>query len=169
MDEETQSSAKLLEARHAAKSLLKAAGISEGPVALSAVLPHVSPTFNLIVQGTKTLPRGVDAILRRVGEVSVIGYSENVAVVRQKFSVAHELGHLHLGHVHGRSSIDLNTKDFDEVEANQFAANLLMPRSFLARDIKAGIRDVSALSKKYVVSEEAMWWQLSTTGLINRL
>jgi Zn-dependent peptidase ImmA (M78 family) len=169
MDEEQQSRGRIPESRHAAKALLKAASVTDGPVILNKLIAHVSPTFNLKVRGTKDLPKGVDAILYRDESVSIIGYDENVARVRQKFSVAHELGHLHMGHVHGQSSIDLDSTDFDEVEANQFAANLLMPQTFLASDIKAGMRDVQALAKKYVVSEEAMWWQLSKTGLINKL
>jgi len=169
MDEDLLSKAKSVEARHAAKALLKLAKIKQAPVELRLVLPHVSPTFNLVVRGTKSLPRGVDALLHREEGFSLIGYSELVAPVRQKFSVAHELGHLHMGHVHGRSSVDLDSADFDEIEANQFAAHLIMPISFLRSDIKAGMHDVDALARRYVVSPEAMWWQLSKSGLIKLL
>ena len=167
--EEPQNNGRIPEARHAAKALLKKASVSEAPIKIKDLLPHVSESFNLVVRGTKSLPNGVDAVLHRSDDLTIIGYSENVAPVRQKFSVAHELGHLHMGHVHGSSSIDLDSADYDEVEANQFAAQLIMPPAFIKRDIAKGMRDVRALARHYVVSEEAMWWQLSKTGLINKL
>ena len=74
-----------------------------------------------------------------------------------------------MGHTHGRSSIDLDSADNDEMEANAFAAELLMPQLMLAADIKRGNKNPEALAKKYQVSIDAMWWRLSKTGLINKL
>lgn len=92
-------------------------------------------------------------------------------VYRQRFSFAHELGHLNTGRVHGNHNINmnLNSKDSNEVIANQFAATLLMLPSFLRKDIKSGIKDVKILAEKYQVSEEAMWWQIEKSGLVNLL
>ncbi len=169
MEETSTDLNRIKEARHAAKALLKASKSEHAPVIIRDVCANVSPIFNLVVQGTDTLPSGVDAILHRSSDICIIGYDTRVAVARQRFSVAHELGHLHMGHVHGKSSIDLNSGDYDEVEANAFAAELLMPRTFLAADIKSGFKDVTALAKKYQVSEEAMWWRLSKCGLLGKL
>lgn len=65
--------------------------------------------------------------------------------------------------------MNLNSKDSNEVIANQFAATLLMLPSFLRKDIKSGIKDVKILAEKYQVSEEAMWWQIEKSGLVNLL
>jgi Zn-dependent peptidase ImmA (M78 family) len=173
MDEELltiSNKAKVAEARHAAKALLKLANVKCAPVKISELINFVPKDFNLVVRGTKEhLPNGVDAFTHKEPTLTIIGYNQNVAVVRQKFSIAHELGHLYMGHLHGQSSIDLDTNDHDEIEANQFAAHLIMPTLMLKKDIKAGNKSVERLAKLYVVSEEAMWWQLSKSGLIKLL
>lgn len=58
--------------------------------------------------------------------------------------------------------------DDDEIEANQFAANLLMPTRFLRRDLQElGAIDVEdatvieELAKKYEVSPHAMTLRLA--------
>lgn len=170
MENDIQSKARVAEARHAASALLKDAKIVKGPVTLRTVIESIPKRFNLIVRGTdKYIPEGVDAFTHKEPGLTIIGFNTNVAVVRQKFSVAHEIGHLYMGHLHGKSSIDLDSTDFDEIEANQFAAHLIMPTTFLRRDIKQGSKSVFDLAMHYGVSEEAMWWQLSKSGLINRL
>lgn len=162
--------ARTAEARHQAKSLLKIAGITSGPVKLAEIIKHVPASHNLIVRGTKDhLPSGVYAMTYKEAGMTLIGYNENATVNRQKFSVAHELGHLFMGHLHGQSSIDLNSTDNDEIEANQFAAALIMPPSFIKKSIKNGAKDVEKLARLYEVSSEAMWWQFTKNGLLKHL
>jgi len=67
---------------------------------------------------------------------------------RARFSIAHELGHFcipsHLDEIYQCSATDLNTFDFidkkdyknAEKEANEFAAELLMPSSYVEKIIK---------------------------------
>ena len=162
--------ARIAEARHQAQSLLKTAGIKSAPVRLNEIIKHVPAHHNLIVRGTKEhLPTGVYAMTYRESRMTLIGYNENASVNRQKFSVAHELGHLYMGHLHGQSSIDLNSSDNDEIEANQFAASLIMPPSLIKQSIKSGVKDVEELAKLYEVSTEAMWWQFTKNGLLKLL
>jgi len=166
---EVSSGPRVAEARHAAKALLKSAKITDAPVVLNKVIKIVPRSYNLVIKGTKDpahIPVGCDAFTYRDDTITVIGYDERVAPVRQKFSVAHELGHLYMGHMHGQSSIDLNSANNDEVEANKFAAQLIMPPEMLRKDIKSGIKDVKQLAKLYVVSEDAMWWQVTNSGLL---
>lgn len=162
--------ARTAEARHSAGALLKEAGITHGPVKLSEIIKHVPKSHNLIVRGTKDhLPSGVYAITYKESDMTLIGYNENASITRQKFSVAHELGHLYMGHLHGQSGIDLNSVDNDEIEANQFAAHLIMPPAFIKTSIRDGIKDVESLASYYGVSSEAMWWQFTKNGLLKLL
>lgn len=162
---------KLAGARHTALSLLKECKITDAPVKLNEVFKQVRNSFDVSVLGATEAEIGskIDAITKREGGEIYILYNKSRHVHRQRFSFAHELGHLHLGHVHGGSSIDMNSGGLDEIEANQFAAQLLMPPSFLRNDIKAGLKDVATLAKKYDVSEEAMWWQVDKAGLLKLL
>ncbi len=168
MDEEAQkNSPRLTEARHAAKGLLKDAKITSAPIEIKQVISTVKKTFNVTVSGvTNEIFSGKgDAITQVRGEDIFIIYNDGRSVVRKRFSVAHELGHLYIGHLHGNSSHDLNSENFDEMEANTFAAYLLMPPDLLRKDIKAGMKKPEYLAKKYQVSLDALWIQLTSTNL----
>ncbi len=92
---------------------------------------------------------------------------------RQRFSIAHEIGHLvlHAGKAACHDSFvnerpgfrrgpEASTGESDiEVEANQFAAVLLMPRQRLIKDY-IETPEPSELADKYKVSEAAMGWRL---------
>jgi Zn-dependent peptidase ImmA (M78 family) len=87
---------------------------------------------------------------------------------RRRFTMAHELGHHVLEH---RDRTDRSIDDlYDpvEVQANAFAAELLMPASGLkqARSI-ATREDVAELAGQYLVSGKAMIVRLHSLGLID--
>jgi Zn-dependent peptidase ImmA (M78 family) len=172
MDEEKQKdSPRLTEAKHAAKGLLKSAKLKSAPTEIRQLIDAVKQTFDVTVKGVPDAMfsgKG-DAITQTRDECVFILYNDSKSVVRKRFSVAHELGHLYIGHLHGNSSSDINSENFDEMEANTFAAHLLMPPDFLRKDIKAGIKNPDDLAKKYNVSVEALWLQLRSTGLFKLL
>jgi Zn-dependent peptidase ImmA (M78 family) len=86
---------------------------------------------------------------------------------RQRFTIAHELGHLllHKDEVHidraFRNSISSQAIDANEIEANRFAAELLMPFHLLKNEDISNIdvEDESSLrdlARKFKVSLQAM-------------
>ena len=90
---------------------------------------------------------------------------------RQRFTIAHEIGHyiLHSSEVlhYDESELHFRSTDvssLDEVEANHFAAELLMPEALVNKCIEAGIRSVLVLSERFNVSEEAMRYRLINLG-----
>ena len=80
-------------------------------------------------------PFGDEAIagvlLRSVDSDCFVAVNADFGAVRQRFTLAHELGHIHMGH---QPRVDLAADVFgrgrnpQEVEANYFAAELLAPR-----------------------------------------
>ena len=110
------------------------------------------------------------------------GHHEN----RQKFTVAHELGHFLLHdfasvHVDRQFKVWLRSEassqgtDNDEKEANLFAAELLMPVRFLVKDIeKIGAIDlleeavIEELAVRYGVSTQAMTFRLTYLGYVQQ-
>ena len=89
---------------------------------------------------------------------------------RQRFTIAHELGHLLLEHADLRNNEDdYSTKNPEETAANKFAAELLVPLEFLKKDFAAGIKDVKVLAQRYMVSEEMVWWRIMDTGLLRKI
>lgn len=111
--------------------------------------------------------------------VKIIGVSKNEPEERQRFTIAHELGHmfLHKGTAvnYDEASMMLRPSghvgtglDIREIEANSFAAELLMPDEYIRADIqklgKLDLEDkvaVSKLAKKYKVSVPAMTVRLN--------
>ncbi|PIP15294.1 hypothetical protein COX47_00420 [Candidatus Roizmanbacteria bacterium CG23_combo_of_CG06-09_8_20_14_all_35_49] len=152
-------------ARKKARLLLEEANIKQPPIILNTIIQHLKKTQPLSVQkwsfGDQT-----DGIQVTVGEKAVIGYNDDKHHNRKRFTVAHEIGHLILGHT--QQNYDLENKSIDDTEANQFAAELLMPLEMLKNDIKI-IKNVKDLAKKYVVSEEAMWIRLIECKLILKI
>ena len=71
-------------------------------------------------------------LLRRPGGDRFVGVNADHHTVRQRFTLAHELGHLHMGH---QARVDLASDVFgagsspEEMEANYFAAEFLAPRA----------------------------------------
>lgn len=93
----------------------------------------------------------------------VVFVAENEPAVRQRFTAAHECGHfvLHKDSVGHRNednyllrSEGMSTRQ--EVEANKFAADLLMPRPLIEQAMRAGITTPAALARHFQVSELAM-------------
>jgi Zn-dependent peptidase ImmA (M78 family) len=95
---------------------------------------------------------------------------------RQRFTIAHELGHhvLHMSDIGSEVHVDTkyfvmardenSSKGFDrkEIEANRFAAELLVPKRFLRRELKGRVIDVedapliAELARAFEVSPQMM-------------
>ena len=92
------------------------------------------------------------------------------APTRRRFTIAHELGHYFLRH-EGNDELkylDLrSTKSTpEEIAANQFAAELLIPESELRKEYnKLLFPTVEALAKIFNVSKQAMKYRLSNLRL----
>lgn len=89
---------------------------------------------------------------------------------RQKFIVAHELGHYFLGHdfnIIDTVEILENPIDKHEIDANKFAAGLLMPKQFIEHILyKLQISDISKIAEMLDVSKLALSSQLKSLNLI---
>lgn len=87
---------------------------------------------------------------------------------RQRFSLAHEfkhtLDHRHLGVIY-RDRPGLSAAEQAELAADQFAACLLMPKTWVKRAWADGIQRVSDLADLFEVSAPAMSRRLDALGL----
>jgi Zn-dependent peptidase ImmA (M78 family) len=114
-----------------------------------------------------------------------IGYNSTHARVRQRFTIAHEIGHyvLHIknplqsrlfvdGYVAFRNDESSVGNDWQEVEANAFGAALLMPANLVREEIKQrkldldDEDDLNTLAKQFHVSPAAMSYRLINLGLL---
>ena len=123
----------------------------------------------------------VSGFYLRRGETQVIGVNSAHANVRQRFTIAHEIGHAVLSardHLYVdriarlRDAHSAEGTDPAEIEANAFAAELLMPRDLLDAHLRrrGGLDiydqdDVRRLADDFEVSTQALLIRLSTLDL----
>jgi Zn-dependent peptidase ImmA (M78 family) len=123
----------------------------------------------------------VSGLVVRAGGQTVIGVNRTHSSTRRRFTLAHEFGHvqLHAGReimfdkefrYNLRSDLSGMGVDVEEIEANFFAACLLMPRRIMDCDKKTHsieIEDPRALrelSREYGVSPQAMALRLANVA-----
>jgi Zn-dependent peptidase ImmA (M78 family) len=125
----------------------------------------------------------ISGFIYRSGSETVIGVNTRQASVRQRFTIAHECGHLvlhDLNELHVdrdfvirlRSNLSSLGLDKDEMEANRFAAELLMPTRLLKGDLEGVSLDLTddnmfrSLAKRYGVSVQALTIRLTGLGYL---
>jgi Zn-dependent peptidase ImmA (M78 family) len=158
--------------------LLTASGVTQPPVPVERIA------------------RYLDAQLRYEpfeGELSGLLYQENGQIIvgvnalhpksRQRFTIAHELGHLVLHNrnklhvdrnfrVHLRDTRSSQAVDSAEIAANAFAAELLMPTALLRHDLEGYAVDyeddelLHSLAMRYKISLQAMIFRLVNLGFM---
>lgn len=145
-----------------AENILASQNIKEGPVPVELIASQNS------IQISRAPNKDFSGLLIRKEGKSLIGINNNESPKRQRFTIAHELGHYFL-HPNKNAFVDYrdNQKNIKrgikEVQANIFAAALLMPKAFLEKDYKEISKkglleedDLKYSADKYQVSEDAM-------------
>jgi Zn-dependent peptidase ImmA (M78 family) len=129
-----------------------------------------------------SLPEKVSGILEPADNKIYINENDNEK--RQRFTIAHELGHFFLNHCDGihvdnfkRAYRDTKSTEglyIIEIEANNFAAELLMPSEEVNKKIESFSDDTNLsidqilddLSTYFNVSQEAMRNKLKNLGYV---
>lgn len=162
-----------------AAQLLKRAGVGGPPVDVEKVAAQLS-----IRVEQADLDEDCSGILIRSDEDgAVIGVNWDHHPNRQRFTIAHEIGHFLLHK--GGTFIDKGTyarfRDqqsgsgtvSEEKQANQFAAALLMPAEWVKEAFKAHPFDpadgsaLQDLADAFQVSTQAVMFRISNMGLLN--
>ena len=124
-----------------------------------------------------SLPEDLSGFLLRRSDGAIIGVNEDHVENRQRFTIAHEIGHLllhphrsYLDHqvipAYFRDSRSSRADTLVEIQANQFAADLLMPRRFLERVVGQSGLDVeddaavARVAKRFGVSTQALIYRM---------
>ncbi|EOG5906801.1 ImmA/IrrE family metallo-endopeptidase [Vibrio vulnificus] len=97
-----------------------------------------------------------------------ISLASHSSRTRERFTLAHELGHHALMHPLPKDRDEKSTygMDYHEIEANSFAAEILMPEDSLRNKINRGQTNIQHLADIYEVSYDAMYYRLKNLGFI---
>jgi Zn-dependent peptidase ImmA (M78 family) len=168
----------------AARQLLADCGVTEPPVPLDQLVEYCGAELV-----REPLEGDISGMVFRDESRKVIGVNSLEVGTRQRFTIAHEIGHLllHEGRpviVEKLVRVNLRGKNpsgasaREEREANQFAAELLMPEHMVRkaahevvgdRTLVSDRRFVSTLAKRFEVSGQAMEYRLVNLGLLSAL
>ena len=111
----------------------------------------------------------------------VIGYNSNESLVRQRFTLAHEVGHfiLHCNNskkdkifvdkIMFRKNFSSNIERRQEMQANIFAASLLMPKNLVEKEFELIINSSDYLTEEDIVSKMANKFKVSEIAMTYRL
>ena len=169
------------------QDLLQKQGMSKAPIPIEKVVHNLG--IELRYEPFSEQGEDVSGMLFRDGERTVIGINANESPRRQRFTIAHEIGHLFLhkdpiyldtpAEVFMRRHHSSRAVDPKELQANSFAAELLMPEKMVraeAEGAQAQMAKLAAviseedlverLADKFDVSVQAMTFRLAQLGLV---
>lgn len=163
-----------------AQQLLEESDSLQLPVPVDRVAAHLGLQVEVALLGDDV--SGVLVVDQGKGTIGInIAHAE----VRQRFSIAHEIGHFVLHQtkaplfidktytVYRRDEHSSTGEDLQEIQANQFAAALLMPEALVRQETaKTGFDlgdeiALGSLAATFAVSTQAMSFRLANLGLLN--
>ena len=158
------------------KKLLDDNGVAMPPVPVDRIAESLGAIISFEpFEGKDDL----SGILYRDGKNKIIGINSAHAQNRQRFSIAHEIGHLRLHskelfvdkvvRVNFRDNKSSLATDKEEIEANTFAAGLLMPKNFINTEIDSLIKKRQALDKDELIEHLSRAFHVSTQAVEYRL
>lgn len=160
----------------AARNLTDEYGLTTLPVDLEKVAGGLGA---IVVP--QPAPAELSGILLRRNGQTVLGTNADKDPARQRFALAHLIGHLHL---HNRRDLILDTvtryrhgnlasmpTDREEAEANRFAGALLAPEAIVRRmaanaDFDTAAQLVDLLAPRFEMTPLAMAYRLLVLGVI---
>ena len=161
---------KVPEITRRAEEWLSRGKVIEAPVPVLSIAKAMGVTVKF-----GPMPDDLSGFLLHENGETVLGVNSLHSKHRQRFTIAHELGHFAL-HPKGnfvdhtvlyfRNSKSSQATDSREMEANQFAADLLMPAKLIGktlRDEPVDLEDeqrIEALARRFQVSTQALTFRL---------
>ena len=152
---------RLKKAERQAEQFLRDEGITKLPIDVVAL----AESRDILVKAKPDTAPGVSGMLVRKGDAFGILYATHIKSLRfQRFSIAHELGHYlldgHIDHVFRKSGTHISEAGFTsadpiELEADHFAAGLLMPSGMFQvelRNVADGLEAIESLSERCLTS-----------------
>jgi Zn-dependent peptidase ImmA (M78 family) len=131
----------------------------------------IARTLGLLIYASELDDDVSGVLVKQNGGIPAIHLNVRDAPVRQRFSCAHEIGHFwrrgavdNFGYVDKRDALASAGTDPEEIYANRFAAELLMPAQYV-RDLATQGAKPESLAARFGVSLDAMRYRFFNLGL----
>jgi Zn-dependent peptidase ImmA (M78 family) len=158
-----------------AKQLLIAYGLYNVPIDIFSLVKKIGIDIRTAEFSNDNI---AGTILKKNKDLKII-VNKNDFIERQRFTIAHELGHYFLHFENKPNSVYVEmhrseVKNTEETEANYFASALLMDEDLIKREFKKVIKmrfpeatTIAVMAKLFKVSLTAMTYRLGNLGLVN--
>jgi Zn-dependent peptidase ImmA (M78 family) len=162
-----------------AKRLLKELDVKRPPVDLDTIADHLQIRIT-----HEDFEDELSGVLIKEDKETVIGVNENHSFNRRRFTIAHEIGHLLLAHP-GQMFVDKTFRqkavvvrrdgrssegtDAQEIEANRFAAELLMPSEIVHEEITKRLKKHPSQTSETLTNDMAELFGVSAKAMEYRL
>jgi Zn-dependent peptidase ImmA (M78 family) len=153
--------------------LMISTGVAEAPVDVEAIAIREGAVVSY-----EPFKEELSGVLVKEKDRIIIGVNSSHPKTRQRFTIAHEIGHLCLEHegeifvdqrVIKRDALSAQAVDASEIEANRFAAELLMPEKLLIRAVHRRQSKKSDYSSNELINDLAAEFQVSPLAMEYRL
>ena len=152
--------------------------ISEAPIPIEKIIQSMG--LELRFEPFNDAEDPMSGVLFKDDTNLVIGINPNENPNRQRFTMAHELGHFLLHqkenmHIDTRSSVFLRKQlyakatDQKEIEANLFAAELLMPKKIIEAELGVCKKEGRMISDEEIIENLAIKFKVSAQAMAFRL
>jgi Zn-dependent peptidase ImmA (M78 family) len=159
--------------KSAALGVLKKVGLGHAPIDVEAIAAKIGAIVTY-----EAFKEDLSGVLIKEKTRTVIGVNSSHPQTRQRFTIAHEIGHLVLQHkgeifvdqtVVKRDGKSSRAVDRQEIDANRFAAELLMPERLVLEAVHRRQERSSDISATQIVDELAIEFQVSPQAMEYRL
>jgi len=159
-------------ARNLAADFRKQHGLGDGPIKDMFELVHAAAGVDVISMDASEAEHGLSMTDPATGR-TVIAVATTPHPMRQRSSIAHELGHVLSGDLEGHHLPTPGQRSPQEIRADAFARHLLLPldairRRFPTSEVEVFLSDLSDLVQEFEVSPHLAAIQLRTLSLIDQ-
>lgn len=137
----------------------------------------LAKNMGLRIEEVEFKEQDISGVLSKVDNTYVISINKQDTYTRKRFTIAHEIGHYVLGHLNDASFNHMEIfrksgqKDDKEVDANKFAATLLIDKQvlknvcFIVRKLKDRSSKISLAADFFDVSKSTLEYRIKNLGL----
>lgn len=159
-----------------ATSLLKDFNLLKAPVDVKKVIKNLNVSLEPEKLGSE-----VSGLLVIENNKAVIGYNSDEPTVRQRFTLAHEIGHyvihcnsssrdkIFVDKIMYRKNFSSTSEKRQELQANVFAASLLMPKQLVKEEFANLLNAADHITEEDIVYEMSTTFKVSEIAMTYRL
>lgn len=158
-------------AKHLADELRSRLDLGNGPIKDLFELAFLAADVDVLSMDAPDEEHGLSMTDTSTGR-TVVAVSTTPHAMRQRSSIAHELGHILAGDPNQEGSLPTGQRNHEEQRADAFARHLLLPSGWVEAKFASGqaaLHDLSEIVQEFSLSPAMATIQLHKVGVVDRV